>query len=88
MANGSCRMDSTTSSSPRGVDGERFGGRRALRKDSPGCRLRAVALTAAQREWLRGIRDQLTRERLTIPEADTPRCRGEIQRRGEALKLM
>jgi hypothetical protein len=47
-----------------------------------------VALTAAQREWLRGIRDQLTRERLTIPEADTPRCRGEIQRRGEALKLM
>jgi hypothetical protein len=26
-----------------------------------GCRLRAVALTAAQREWLREIRDQLTR---------------------------
>jgi hypothetical protein len=47
-----------------------------------------VALTAAQREWLREIRDQLTRERLTIPEADTPRCRGEIQRRGEALRLM
>jgi hypothetical protein len=35
-----------------------------------------VTLSAAQRDWLRVIRDQLTRERLAIPGASTPKCSG------------
>jgi hypothetical protein len=35
-----------------------------------------VSLSAAQREWLRAIRDQLVRERLVIPGTKTPKCSG------------